>query len=247
MPYLERFKNRKHAGRMLARELASLSGEPGLTVLALPRGGVPVGYAVASALHAELDVLLVRKIGMPGQEEYAIGAVGSGGVRVLRADFISAEQVPAELVEAACADAWVEITRRERLYRGARPPLVLEHRTAVLTDDGLATGASMRAAIEIARQLHPARLVVAVPVGAPDSLAALAPLVDQLICLLAPPRFHAVSQWYDDFDQTGDDEVRDLLAQAWREHADLPPGPPSTTTNRPATPYDRTTIHRSTQ
>jgi predicted phosphoribosyltransferase len=168
-------------------------------------------------LHAELDILLVRKLGLPGHEEYAMGAVGSGRVCVLRPDVIDAEQVPADLIETACTNAWLEIARRERLYRGARPPLLLDGRTAVLTDDGLATGASMRAAIEIARELHPARIVVAVPVGAPESLAAIAPLVDELVCPLAPARFHSVSQWYDDFEQTGDDEVRDLLAQAWRE------------------------------
>ncbi|MEO7580244.1 MAG: phosphoribosyltransferase family protein [Massilia sp.] len=212
----ERFKHRLQAGRLLARQLAHLAGQPGLIVLALPRGGVPVGFSVARALGAELYVLLVCKLGTPGHEEFAMGAMAGDGMPILLPRSPGAPRVPAEAVDAACARASAEIARRERLYRGARPPLALAGRLALLVDDGLATGATMRAAVALARRLGAARVVVAIPVGAPDSVAALAPLVDDLVCLRTPPRFYAVSQWYDDFEQTTDDEVRDLLAIAWR-------------------------------
>lgn len=211
------FKNRVHAGKQLSLALAQYAHDPDAIVLALPRGGVPVGYAVAHALGVALDILLVRKLGMPGHEEFAIGAVGSGDIRVLQRDVVHYAGIGADALEAICARELAEIARRERRYRGARPPPQLAGRTVILVDDGLATGSTMRAAIAVAQAGAPARIVAAVPVGAADSCAALEPEVDQFICLLRPPAFRAVSQWYRQFDQTSDDEVIDLLARAWRE------------------------------
>jgi putative phosphoribosyl transferase len=184
-------------------------------VLALPRGGVPVGFAIAQRLGIELDILLVRKLGMPGHEEFAMGAVGSGGVRVLQPGVPGLMGVSAEQVEAVTQRELGELQRRERAYRGARPPLALAGRTAILVDDGVATGSTMLAAIRVARSLKPAKLVLAVPVAPPQTLAALEGEVDALVCLSAPPLFRSVGQWYDAFDQTSDEEVQDLLAAAW--------------------------------
>lgn len=213
------FKNRLQAGKLLATELAAYSHSADTIVLALPRGGVPVGFAVARALGVDLDILLVRKLGLPGHEEYAMGAIASGGVRVLNRAALRMHHVSAATLDAVCTRELHEIARRERQYRGARPPPQLAGRTIILVDDGLATGSSMRAAIRVARVHAPARLVVAVPVGAPDTCAALAAEVDDLICLRQPATFRAVSQWYREFDQTSDDEVQDLLALAWRDKA----------------------------
>jgi putative phosphoribosyl transferase len=204
-------------------------------VLALPRGGVPVGYAVAKALGAELDVLLVRKLGLPGHEEYAMGAVGSGGVRVINPDLLESGIVSPATIEAVTARELREIERRDRLYRGGRPPPQLAGRTVIIVDDGIATGSTMQAAVALVRKQHPARVVVAVPVGAPDSLEALAPQVDELVCLMAPPYFQAVGQWYRHFDQTSDEEVQDLLARAWREQ------PSPTSAIHPPPPTARST------
>lgn len=216
------YRHRVHAGRQLAKALrAELSDGEDAIVLALPRGGVPVAYAVAAGLHLPLDILLVRKIGMPGHEEYAIGAVGSGGVQVVQRDVLEAAGIDSATLEALCDTATRELDRRERHYRGARPPPDLCRRTVILVDDGIATGASMRAAIAVARASDPARLIVAAPVGAPDSCAALAPLADLLVCPLQPPRFHAVGQWYRQFDQTSDEEVVGLLTDAWHARAGL--------------------------
>lgn len=210
------FKNREHAGKVLAERLDEYAGRPDVIVLALPRGGVPVGFAVAQALGVELDVLLVRKLGMPGQEEYAMGAIGSGGVRVLQPEI--AHMVPAHVIDAVTRREEREIERRELLYRGNRPQPDLHGRVVLLVDDGLATGSTMRAAVAVTRQQQPARVVVAVPVGARDSCDALAPEVDELIAVGMPVMFRAVSQWYKEFDQTSDEEVQDLLATAWSEH-----------------------------
>ncbi|MES2018914.1 MAG: phosphoribosyltransferase family protein [Pseudomonadota bacterium] len=213
------FRNRLHAGRQLARALpADLHGRDAL-VLALPRGGVPVGFVVAKELALELDILLVRKLGLPGHEEYAMGALGSGGVRVLQPEVVRSCGVTPAALEAICAREQREIERREQQYRGDYPAPTLQGRSVVLVDDGLATGASMRAAIEVARASAPARILVAVPVGAPDTCAALEPEVDALVCLLRPPAFRAVSTWYQHFDQTSDEEVQDLLALARRKRA----------------------------
>jgi putative phosphoribosyl transferase len=221
----DRFKDRNHAGKLLAQQLSAYAGRPDVLVLALPRGGVPVGYAISQALGVELDVMLVRKLGMPGQEEYAMGAVGAGGVRVIQSGLVEAGLVTPEQIEAASARELAEIVRRDRLYRAGRPPPVLAGRCVILVDDGIATGATLRAAIEVVRQSKVARLVVAAPVGPPESVAELAPLVDEMVCLATPFGFHAVSQWYRHFDQTGDEEVQDLLALAWRQQA-APPSKP---------------------
>lgn len=209
------FRNRIHAGKQLALALQPLRQTEAI-VLALPRGGVPVGFAVARDLGLPLDILLVRKLGLPGHEEFAMGAVGSGGVRVLNPEAGHAFRIAPEVIDTACARELQVIAERERQYRGARPPPVLQGRTAVLVDDGLATGSTMRAAIAVARAGAPASVVVAVPVGAPDTCAALECEVDQLVCLVRPPAFRAVSQWYRHFDQTSDAEVQDLLALAWK-------------------------------
>ncbi|MET0981130.1 MAG: phosphoribosyltransferase [Telluria sp.] len=224
MAELARFKNRAHAGKLLAAALGAKGSKavhgPDAIVLGLPRGGVPVAFAVAMACGLELDVLLVRKLGMPGQPEFAIGAVGSGGVQVLQPGVPGLMGVTREQVEAIAARELAEITRRERLYRKERPEPALAGRDVILVDDGIATGSTMLAAVRVARSRGAARIVVAVPVAPPDTLAALAPLVDALVCLAAPLRFRAVSQWYDSFDQTSDEEVQDLLAMAWRSRAD---------------------------
>lgn len=210
------YKNRAHAGRQLARALRAAEPGPDALVLALPRGGVPVAFAVANDLRLPLDVMVVRKVGMPGHEEYAIGAIGSDGVRVLQRDIIDDNGLSPELLDALCDAALHELQRRERRYRGDRPPLQLAGRTIILVDDGIATGSSMRAALEVARAGRPARIIVAAPVGAPDSCEALAREADELVCPLQPPRFHAVGNWYQRFDQTSDEEVIKLLTAAWR-------------------------------
>ena len=209
------FKNRMHAGKLLARALEGIVSRDAIA-LALPRGGVPVGFAVARALGVELDVLLVRKLGLPGHEEFAMGALAGGGVRVLNQLVLRKHQVSPAMVEAICSREQAEIERRERQYRGARPPPQLAGRELILVDDGLATGSTMRAAIALAQQHGPARIVVAVPVGAPDTCAALARDIAALVCLEQPLQFRAVSQWYREFEQTSDGEVQDLLALAWR-------------------------------
>jgi putative phosphoribosyl transferase len=222
MPSTSDFKDRTHAGKLLAKALAAYAHEPRAIVLALPRGGVPVGYAVAHQLGLDLDILIVRKLGMPGHEEFAIGAIGAGGIRVLQQDVIDEYGVAPLAIEAISSRELKEIDRRERQYRGAHAPLQLNGRIALLVDDGLATGSTMRAAIQIAHKLGAASVVVAVPVGAPDTCNALEREVDELVCLSRPLFFSAVSQWYREFDQTSDAEVQDLLALAWRER---PGGP----------------------
>jgi predicted phosphoribosyltransferase len=219
MAELRRFKDRAHAGQLLARELAAYARQADVTVLALPRGGVPVGFAIARRLGVALDILVVRKLGMPHHEEFAMGAVGSGGVRVLQPGVPGLMGVSAQEVEAVAARELAELERRERIYRGARAPLALAGRRAILVDDGVATGSTMLAAIQVARRLRPARLVLAVPVAPPETVRRLAPHVDELVCLSAPPRFRSVGEWYDSFDQTSDGEVQDLLATAWHGQA----------------------------
>lgn len=213
------FKNRTEAGRQLAKRLGAYARRPDAVVLALPRGGVPVGFAVAQRLGIALDILVVRKLGMPGHEEFAMGAVGSGGVRVLQPGVPGLMGVTPEAVEAVSAREVAELQRRERAYRGGRPPLDLAGRIAILVDDGVATGSTMLAAIEVARRLGPRMLVLAIPVAPPDTAAALEARVDDFVCLSTPLYFRAVGQWYDTFDQTSDEEVQDLLATAWHDEA----------------------------
>jgi putative phosphoribosyl transferase len=213
------YRDRREAGRQLAAKLAAYAGRPDVIVLALPRGGVPVAYEVARALGAPLDILLVRKLGLPGHEELALGAVASGGIRVLNEEVVRALRIPEEVIDQVAAEELEELERRERLYRGDRPPPDVRGRTVILIDDGLATGSTMRAAIAALRQQHPARIVVAVPVGAPETCAEFQDEADEAICALTPDPFYAVGHWYGDFTQTTDEEVRDLLEQAAAEHA----------------------------
>jgi putative phosphoribosyl transferase len=211
------FRDRREAGRQLAQHLAAYANRPDVLVLALPRGGVPVAYEVARALHAPLDVFLVRKLGLPGHEEYAMGAVASGGVRVLNREVVDQLHLPDELIEGVASRELQELERRERLYRGNRPFPYVRGKTVILVDDGLATGSTMRAAAEALRQQGPARLVVAVPAGSPETCDEFRDEVDEVVCAITPEPFDAVGLWYDDFSQTTDDEVRDLLAAARQE------------------------------
>jgi predicted phosphoribosyltransferase len=208
------FRDRTEAGRALAERLAAYANRPDVIVLALPRGGVPVAYEVARALHAPLDVFLVRKLGVPGQEELAMGAVATGGVRVLNEQVVRALRIPDSVIDAVAAWELEELARRERLYRGDRPPPDVRGKTVILVDDGLATGSTMLAAVKALRQQQPARIVVAVPVAAPDTCELLREEVDDIVCAATPEPFYAVGLWYQDFSQTTDEEVRELLAQS---------------------------------
>lgn len=211
-----RFRDRREAGRVLAAQLARYANRPDVLVLALPRGGVPVAYEVARALGAPLDVFLVRKLGVPGHEELAMGAVATGGVRVLNEPVVRALDIPDRLIDAVAAREQEELARRERLYRGDRPPPDVRGRTVILVDDGLATGATMQAAVKALRQQGPARIVVAVPTASPETCEALREEVDEVVCATMPEPFYAVGLWYEDFSQTTDEEVRELLASAKR-------------------------------
>jgi predicted phosphoribosyltransferase len=211
------FLDRYDAGRRLAATLSRYADQPNLLILALPRGGVPVAYEVARALHAPLDVFLVRKLGFPGHEELAMGAIATGGVRILDRQLIQMYGVPAELIERVTAAERHEMERRERLYRGGRPPPNVRGRTVILIDDGLATGSTMRAAVEALRVEGVRKIVVAVPVAPLDTCEALREEVDDIVCAVTPEPFRAVGIWYADFGETSDDEVRDLLARAGRE------------------------------
>jgi predicted phosphoribosyltransferase len=208
------FRDRRDAGRQLAERLREWADRPDVLVLALPRGGVPVGYEVARRLGAPLDVFVVRKLGVPGHEELAMGALATGGVRVLNPDVIGGLGIPTEVIEAVTAREAEELARRERAYRGDRPPAEVAGRVVILVDDGLATGATMRAAATAVRERGPSRVVVAAPVGAPDACRALRAVADDTVCLLTPGWFSAVGAWYDDFSPTTDAEVRDLLERA---------------------------------
>jgi predicted phosphoribosyltransferase len=211
---ITRFRDRRDAGQWLAADLHAYAGRPDVIVLALPRGGVPVGYEVAATLGAPLDVFVVRKLGLPGHDELAMGALASGGVRVLDEELIRLARVtPAEISRVTTAEQ-AELERRERRYRGDRPFPDLRGKTAVLVDDGLATGSTMRAAVTALRIEGPTRIVVAVPVAAPETRDALKTLADDVICAATPEPFHAVGLWYDDFSQTTDDEVRELLERS---------------------------------
>jgi predicted phosphoribosyltransferase len=193
--------------------LVTYADRPDLLVLALPRGGVPVGYEVASALGAPLDVFLVRKLGVPGDEELAMGAVASGGVRVLNDEIVKGMGIPDRVIDAVAAQEQEELTRHERLFRGGRRSPDLSGRTVILVDDGLATGATMRAAVKAARQQHPAGIIAAVPTASPDTCEALKREADDVVSVILPEPFFAVGQCYNDFTQTTDEEVCDLLAR----------------------------------
>ncbi|WP_164928746.1 phosphoribosyltransferase [Gloeobacter violaceus] len=219
------FFNRRDAGRQLAAHLWDYREVPGLLVLGLARGGVPVAYEVAAALGADLDVLVVRKLGVPGQDELALGAIAPGGVRVLNEPIVRSCGVSEAQIAAVVAVEERELQRREVLYRGERPRTPVCRRSVLLIDDGLATGATMHAAVEWVRTQQPVRLIAAVPVAAPSALIALQPLVDELVCPLAPGNFTSVGLWYADFSQTSDSEVQQLLATAVRHPSDSPGTP----------------------
>jgi len=207
------FIDRRQAGRELAAKLRAYRGRDDVIVLALPRGGVPVAFEIAEALDAPLDIFVVRKLGMPGHPEFAMGAIASGGVRVLSEDVIRWYGIPKSAVEAVARQELAELERREREYRQGRLMIALRHRTVMLVDDGLATGSTMRAAVQAVRLQQPARVIVAVPVGAPETCAELADITDETVCARTPEPFSAVGLWYRDFSQTTDDEVRALLSQ----------------------------------
>ena len=209
-----RFRNRREAGRLLAERLADRAGLPRLLVLALPRGGVPVGFEVAEALEAPLDVFVVRKIGVPGYEELAMGAVASGGIPVVNEEVVAALGLTEDQFAAAAAAENLEVERRERLYRGDRPPIDAQGRNVILVDDGLATGATMRAAARAVRAQEPESLTVAVPVAAEETCNEFRADVDEVFCAFTPAPFIAAGVWYEDFRPTSDDEVRTLLARA---------------------------------
>ncbi len=210
------FRDRPQAGQLLSLRLARYAGRVDLIVLALPRGGVPVAYEVAKYLRAPLDVFLVRKLGAPGQEELAMGAIAAGGVRVLNEEVVRALGISPRVIDAVAARELRELRRRDDLYRSRRPPRVAG-RTVILVDDGLATGSTMRAAIQALRQKKPGRIVVAVPVAAAPTCEELSSLVDEMVCHATPEPFHSVGFWYDDFSQTSDEEIRDLLERAAKE------------------------------
>jgi len=208
------FRDRADAGRQLLSRLGAYRGRPDVIVLGLPRGGIPVGYEVARGLGAPLDVFVVRKLGVPGQEELAMGAIATGGVRVVNRDVVDALHIPPDVLDRAAAEELRELERRERSYRGDRPEPHVEGRTVILVDDGLATGSTMRAAVAALGQQGPARIVVAVPVAALSTCAELRREVEEVVCFATPEPFMAVGRFYDDFSQTTDDEVRALLASA---------------------------------
>jgi putative phosphoribosyl transferase len=218
-----RFQDRSDAGRKLAQKLMAYADNPDLFVLALPRGGVPVAYEVALALHAPLDVFLVRKLGVPGQAELAMGAIATGSVRVLNEEVIQALGIPEDVIEAVTAEEQQELLRRERLYRGENPAPDLRGRTIILIDDGLATGSTMRAAVAAARQQQPTRIAVAVPVAARSTYEEFQAEVDEIVCVWIPEPFHAVGLWYETFSQTTDEEIQELLARAAEEQRENVP------------------------
>lgn len=215
-----RFADRRAAGRVLATRLRGYARREDVLVLALPRGGVPVGFEVARELRAVLDVMIVRKLGVPGHEELAMGAVASGGVRYLNEEIVAGLRIPEAAIAEVAVREGAELARRERLYRGARAAPAVQGKTVILIDDGIATGATMRAAARALGQLGPARLIAAAPIGAADSVAALSEQVDEVVCLDTPEPFVAVGVWYDHFPQLSDAEVRALLHEA----ASLPVG-----------------------
>jgi len=212
------FVDRTQAGKLLAPRLESYASRSDVLVLALPRGGVPVAFEVSRALKAPLDVFVIRKLGMPGQEELAMGAIASGGVRVLNYDVVQTFGISSQMIEAVASREAEELVRRERLYRGNKPAPEISGRIVILVDDGLATGSSMRAAIAALRKQNPAKIVVGVPVAAPSTCNEFRSEVDEIICAVTPEPFHGVGIWYEDFSQTPDQEIHDLLERAACEH-----------------------------
>lgn len=210
------FEDRLEAGRLLAEKLHEYANRGDVVVLALPRGGVPVGFEVARALNAPLDVFVVRKLGVPGREELAMGAIASGGVRVVNQDVVQELGIPEEVIESVAAKEVEEVERREREYRNGRGAVNVGGRIVILVDDGLATGSSMRVAVAAIRKKQPAQIIAAVPVGSSDTCTDLESVADKVVCAATPEPFWGVGQWYRDFSQTSDEEVRDLLSRAAR-------------------------------
>jgi predicted phosphoribosyltransferase len=215
------YRDRTEAGKHLAAQLAHYANRDDLVVLALPRGGVPVAYEVAKALNAPLDIFLVRKLGVPGYEELAMGAIATGGVRVLNDDVVESLSIPADVIDSVAAAELRELERGERAYRGNRPEPEVRGKTVILVDDGLATGSTMRAAAAALRQQNPARIIVAVPVSAPQICDEYRMGVDEIVCAITPEPFYGVGRWYKDFSQTTDEEVRDLLEQGRNDYAGI--------------------------
>lgn len=219
MEHSKKFKDREQAGELLARRLTAYTGRSDVIVLALPRGGVPVGAAVARKLGVPLDVLLVRKLGLPGREEYAMGAIASGGHCILQAEVLSALDIPPQVIEVVSQREMQEIKRREKLYRADRPAPQLREHVVILVDDGLATGSTMKVAVHVVREANPAKLIVAVPVAPIEACEKLKAEADEIICLSMPDPFHAVGMWYENFAQTTDEEVKSLLDEAGKVQA----------------------------
>lgn len=211
-----RFQNRIEAGQLLAQKLEAYTGRPDTLVLALPRGGVPVAYEVATHLNLPLDIFIVRKLGLPGEKELAMGALASGGTRILNMELVREARVPDSLIDKVTAEEQQELERREQLYRNNRPALQVEGRTVILIDDGLATGTSMRVAVLALKRQQPPRLVIAVPVAPPDIYEDFRDLADEIVCAITPRHLYAIGMWYNDFSQTTDQEVCDLLEEAGR-------------------------------
>ena len=211
------FRDRSDAGHRLAAELAEFANRRDVIVLALPRGGVPVAYEVARALNAPLDVFVVRKLGLPGYEELAMGAIASGGIRVVNEDVVRQFRVQADAIDIVADEELQELERREAEYRNGSPPPNVAGKTVILVDDGLATGSTMRAAVLALRQLHPAAVIVAVPVGAAETCDQLKEFADEVLCAVIPDNFSAVGRWYVNFAQTSDEEVKELLVRAAQE------------------------------
>jgi predicted phosphoribosyltransferase len=205
------FENRLDAGKKLAAQLTQYAGQKDVIVLALPRGGVPVAYEVARAIDAPMDVFLVRKLGVPGQEELAFGAIASGGIEVVNPEIVHAVHLSESTIRSVISREREELRRREQEYRDNRPEPELTGKTVILIDDGLATGASMYAAVVAVKQKRPRKVVVAIPVASPESCSALSRFIDQIVCAYTPEPFYGVGQWYEDFSQTSDEEVRQLL------------------------------------
>ena len=210
------FRDRTEAGALLAQKLLAYANRGDVLVLALPRGGVPVACAVAQRLHAPMDVLVVRKLGVPGHEEYAMGAIATGGIRILHMPVISALQIPPEAIEAATAREQVELERREKAYRAGRPPPIVRGMTVILVDDGIATGSTVRAAARALRQMEARFIVIAAPTAAPTAVRDLRRDADEFVAVITPENFCGVGQWYADFAPTTDEEVQGLLASAAR-------------------------------
>ena len=211
---LTQFHDRKEAGKLLAAMLTTYANKQDVIVLALPRGGVPVGFEIAQALHVPLDVIVVRKLGVPGQEELAMGAIAAGGVRILNNDVVQFLDIPDELIDKIAANEQQELERRELLYRGDRTAYDIRGRTVILVDDGIATGATMHAAVAAIKQRKPSGIIIAVPTAAPSTCDEFALEVDELVCIIRPEPFISVSYWYKQFSQTSDAEVRRLLERA---------------------------------